>query len=173
MRRPIGALALAILTFLQGAYAIFVTLVFLGIVGWTFLGRTVMFPEPQWGQAILSGVMAAIYFYVSYGFWTVRIWAWIYGLLISGFNLVYLLFAVVAAADMTLESVLVPGDPEPPDLRVPVPPEHARGVHGHRDRPDRGAARRRRAGGDRRHRPHWRHPGVRGGTRGSSPVPSV
>jgi hypothetical protein len=107
MRRPIGALALAILTFLQGAYAIFVTLVFLGIVGWTFLGRTVSFPEPQWGQAILSGVMAVIYFVVSYGFWTVRIWAWIYGLLISGFNLVFLLFAVIGP-DMTMESVLVP-----------------------------------------------------------------
>ena len=95
MRRPTGALILAILTFLQGAYAIFVTLVFLGIVGWTFLGRTVSFSEPQWGQAILSRVMALIYFYVSYGFWTVRIWAWIYGLLVSGLNLVYLLFAVV------------------------------------------------------------------------------
>jgi hypothetical protein len=107
MRRPTGALILAILTFLQGAYAIFVTLVFLGIVGWTFLGRTVSFSEPQWGQAILSGVMALIYFYVSYGFWTVRIWAWIYGLLVSGFNLVYLLFAVVGP-DVTLEAVLVP-----------------------------------------------------------------
>ena len=54
----------------------------------------------------------SIYFYVSYGFWTVRIWAWIYGLLISGFNLVCLLFAVIGP-DMTLEAVLVPVPPEP------------------------------------------------------------
>jgi hypothetical protein len=107
MRRPIGALALAILTFLQGVYAIFMTLIWLGIVGFSFVGRSVSFPEPQWGQAILTGVMALIYFYVSYGFWTVRIWAWIYGLLISGFNLLWLLFAVVGP-DVTLEAVLVP-----------------------------------------------------------------
>ena len=89
MKRPIGALALAILTFLQGLYQVYVVLIYLGVTSFTFVGNSVTFPNPQWGQAVLAGIMALIYFWVSYGFWTVRVWAWLYGLLITGFNLLW------------------------------------------------------------------------------------
>jgi hypothetical protein len=107
MKRPIGALALAILTLLQGVYSVYVTLIYLGLVSFAFLGQSVSYPQAQWGQAVLSGIVALAYFVISYGFWTVRIWSWIYGLLITAFNLIWLLFAVVGPV-VTLESVLVP-----------------------------------------------------------------
>jgi hypothetical protein len=107
MNRPIGALALAILTFLQGLYQVYVVLIYLGVTSFSFVGNTVTFPNPQWGQAVLAGIMALIYFWVSYGFWTVRVWAWLYGLLITGFNLLWLTLATLGPA-VTVEMVLVP-----------------------------------------------------------------
>jgi hypothetical protein len=107
LNRPIGVLALAILTFLQGLYMVYVTLIYLGWVSFELLGRTVRLPEAAWGQAILAGVLAAMYLAVSVGFWRVRAWAWIYGLLISGFNLFWLLISVLGP-HVTLEAVIVP-----------------------------------------------------------------
>ena len=107
MKRPIGALALAILTFLQGVYQVYVVLIYLGVTSFSFVGNTVTYPNPQWGQAVLAGIMALIYFWVSYGFWTVRVWAWLYGLLITGFNLLWLVLATVGPV-VTMEMVLVP-----------------------------------------------------------------
>ena len=107
MNRPIGALALAILTFLQGVYQVYVVLIYLGVTSFTFVGEAVTFPNPQWGQATLAGIMALIYFWVAYGFWTVRVWAWLYGLLITGFNLIWLALATIGPL-VTMEMVLVP-----------------------------------------------------------------
>lgn len=107
MQRPIGALALAILTFLQGLYQVYVVLIYLGVVGFEFVGNAVRFGQPQWGQAILAGIMALIYFWVAYGFWTVRVWAWLYGLLITGFNLVWYALATIGPV-VTMEMALVP-----------------------------------------------------------------
>ena len=96
MKRPIGAMALAILTFLQGVYGIYVTLIYLGIVE-LHVPRSdpSRSTNAQWGRAVLSGVVTLVYFAVSYGFWNVRIWSWMYGLLISSFNLIWLFFAVL------------------------------------------------------------------------------
>ena len=107
MKRPIGALALAILTFLQGVYQVYVVLIYLGVTSFSFVGEAVAFPNPQWGQATLAGIMALIYFWVAYGFWTVRVWAWLYGLLITGFNLLWLALATIGPL-VTVEMVLVP-----------------------------------------------------------------
>ncbi|HET9345966.1 MAG TPA: hypothetical protein VFO05_09700 [Candidatus Limnocylindrales bacterium] len=107
MQRPIGALALAILSFLQGVYQVYVLLIYLGVTSFNFVGNPVTFPNPQWGQAVLAGIMALIYFWVAYGFWTVRVWAWLYGLLITGFNLLWYALATLGPA-VSMEMVLVP-----------------------------------------------------------------
>ena len=83
MKRPVGVLALAILTFLEGVYQVYLTLIWLGVVGFEFAGRTVRPGEAQWGQALLAGILALLYFAIAYGFWTVRVWSWIYGVFIT------------------------------------------------------------------------------------------
>ena len=107
MNRPVGALALAILAFLQGVYQLYVVLIYLGVTSFNFVGNAVTFPNPQWGQATLAGIMALIYFFVAYGFWTVRVWAWLYGVLITGFNLIWYSLAVIGPT-VTMEMALVP-----------------------------------------------------------------
>jgi hypothetical protein len=107
MSRPIGASILAILSFLQGLYQIYVVLIYLGATSFNIVGNAVSFPNPQWGQATLAGIMALIYFWVAYGFWTLRVWAWLYGVLITGFNLIWYSLAVIGPT-VTMEMALVP-----------------------------------------------------------------
>ena len=107
MKRPVGVLALAILTFLEGVYQVYLTLIWLGVVGFEFAGKTVRPGEAHWGQALLAGILALLYFAIAYGFWTVRVWSWIYGVFISTYNL-FSLTVVVLGPVLTLEAVLVP-----------------------------------------------------------------
>jgi hypothetical protein len=107
MKRPVGVLALAILTFLEGVYQVYLTLIWLGVVGFEFAGKTVRPGEAQWGQALLAGILAVLYFVVAYGFWTVRVWSWIYGVFITTYNL-FSLTVVVLGPVLTLEAVIVP-----------------------------------------------------------------
>ena len=79
MKRPIGVTLLAIGAGLLALFEIWRTLVFLGIVNWTFLGKEVSFPEAQWGPAIWAIILAAIWIYVAEGFWNVRAYAWSFG----------------------------------------------------------------------------------------------
>ena len=107
MKRPVGVLALAILSFLEGVYQVYLTLIWLGVVGFEFAGKSVRPGEAQWGQALLAGILALLYFVIAYGFWTVRVWSWIYGVFISAYNL-FSLTVVVLGPVLTLESVIVP-----------------------------------------------------------------
>jgi hypothetical protein len=107
MKRPVGVLALAILAAIQGVYQVYITLIWLGVVGFEFVGRSVKLGEASWGQALLAGILALIYFAVAYGFWTMRVWSWIYGVLITGFNLFWLTLAVLGPT-LTLEAVILP-----------------------------------------------------------------
>jgi hypothetical protein len=107
VKRPVGVLALAILTFLEGVYQIYLTLIWLGVVGFEFVGQSVRLNEAQWGQALLAGILALVYFAVAYGFWTLRVWSWIYGVFIASYNL-FSLTVVVLGPTLTLESVIVP-----------------------------------------------------------------
>ena len=50
--------------------------VFLGWVNLTFVGKSVSFPDPQWGQVVWSILLAAIWFWVADGFWNMRAYAW-------------------------------------------------------------------------------------------------
>src|SRR4029078_9730281 len=48
-----------------------------------------------------------LYFLIAYGFWTVRVWSWIYGVFITTYNL-FSLTVVVLGPVLTLEAVIVP-----------------------------------------------------------------
>jgi hypothetical protein len=107
MKRPVGVLALAILTFLEGVYQVYLTLIWLGVVGFEFAGKSVRPGEAQWGQALLAGILALLYFVIAYGFWTMRVWSWIYGVFITTYNL-FSMTVVVLGPVLTLEAVIVP-----------------------------------------------------------------
>jgi hypothetical protein len=107
MKRPVGVLALAILTFLEGVYQVYLTLIWLGVVGFEFAGKSVRPGEAQWGQALLAGILALVYFVIAYGFWTLRVWSWIYGVFITTYNL-FSMTVVVLGPVLTLEAVIVP-----------------------------------------------------------------
>ena len=107
MNRPVGVLALAILAFIEGVYQVYLTLIWLGFVGFEFLGKSVRLDEAQVGQAVLAGILALVYFAIAYGYWTLRVWSWIYGVFIATYN-VFSLTVVVLGPVLTLEAVLVP-----------------------------------------------------------------
>ena len=106
MHRPIGITILALGAGLAGLFQVWRILVFLGIANFTFLGQPVEFIEPQWGQAIWAGVLAAIWFWVAAGFWQVRAYAWSFGQFIALFTMIFGFFAVLGNS-ATTESELV------------------------------------------------------------------
>jgi hypothetical protein len=106
MSRPIGVSLLAIGAGIAGLFEIWRTLVFLGIVNWTFVGKEVSFPDPQWASAIFALLLAAIWFWVAAGFWNLRAYAWSFGSFISLFTLIFGFFAVLGSS--TLEAEFAP-----------------------------------------------------------------
>jgi hypothetical protein len=106
LAKPFGAILLAAFTFVQGLYQAYLAAVYMGWATFEIIGIDVKFTDPKWGYVIMSVILAAIYFWVSYGFWGVRLWAWLYGVIISGFNVFWLLLLVLG--DVTLEAVIVP-----------------------------------------------------------------
>jgi hypothetical protein len=106
MSRPIGVTLLAVGAGLAGIFEVWRTLVFLGIVNFTFVGKEVSFPTAQWGQAIWAIILAAIWFWIAEGFWNVRAYAWSFGIFISLFTLIFGFFALLGSA--TFESEFAP-----------------------------------------------------------------
>lgn len=106
MRRPIGVMLLAGTTFLAGLAQVYAMLVYLGILKFDFVGKSVSFPEPQWGAALWALIMAAIWFWVSAGFWNLRLYAVQFGILISLFTLIWGFFALLFGS--TYEAQTVP-----------------------------------------------------------------
>lgn len=106
MNRPIGVTLLAIAAGVAGLLQIWRVLVFLGIVGFNLAGETVKVPDPLWGQAIWAALMAAIWFYVAVGFWGVRGYAYMFGVLISMFTLIWGFFAILFSSS-SVEGELV------------------------------------------------------------------
>jgi len=104
MKRPIGVTLLALGAGLAALFQIWRTLVFLGIVNWTFLGKEVSFPEAQWGPAIWAIILAAIWIYVAEGFWNVRAYAWSFGIFISIFTIIFGFFAILGGSTTEAES---------------------------------------------------------------------
>jgi hypothetical protein len=105
MSRPIGVTLLAIGAGIAGLYEIWRALVFMGIVKFTFVGKEVSFPDPQWGQAIFALLLAAIWFWVAAGFWNVRAYAYSFGIFISLFTIIFGFFALLGGSTMEAESV--------------------------------------------------------------------
>jgi len=103
MSRPIGITLLALGAGIAGLLEIWRTLVFLGIVNWTFLGKDVKFEEAQWGQAIWAIILAAIWFWIAEGFWNVRAYAWSFGIFISLFTLIFGFFALLGTGSWESE----------------------------------------------------------------------
>ena len=106
MRRPIGVMLLAGTTFLAGLAQVYAMLVYLGILEFDFVGKSVSFPEPQWGAALWALIMAAIWFWVSAGFWNLRLYAVQFGIFISLFTLIWGFFALLFGS--TYEAQTIP-----------------------------------------------------------------
>ena len=104
MNRPIGVTLLALGAGLAGIFEVWRTLVFLGIVNWTFVGQEVSFKSPQWGQAFWAILLAAIWFWVAEGFWNVRAYAWQFGIFISIFTVIFGFFALLGSNGGSMES---------------------------------------------------------------------
>ena len=105
MQRPIGVTLLAVGAALVGLYQIWRALVFMGIVSFNFVGETVSFPNPQWGQVLWAFILAAIWFWVATGFWNVRAYAWSFGNFIALFTLIWGFFAVLFGSSVEAETI--------------------------------------------------------------------
>ncbi len=106
MRRPIGVMLLAGATFLAGLYQLYQMLVYLGVVKFEVIGKSVSFQEAQWGAALWALIMAAIWFWVAAGFWNLRAYAVQFGIFISLFTLIWGFFALLFGS--TYEAQTIP-----------------------------------------------------------------
>ncbi|MET0773583.1 MAG: hypothetical protein ABWZ82_10895 [Candidatus Limnocylindrales bacterium] len=106
MRRPIGVILLAGAAGLAGLYQLYLMLVYLGWVDFNVIGRSVTFPDEQWGAALWSLLIAAIWFWVAAGFWNLRAYALQFGIFISLFTLIWGFFALLFGN--TVEAQTIP-----------------------------------------------------------------
>jgi hypothetical protein len=105
MQRPIGVTLLAIGAGLIGLYQLWRAAIYMGWVSFNFVGETVSFPNPQWGQVIWALILAAIWFWVATGFWNLRAYAWSFGSFISIFTLIWGFFAVLFGSSVEAETI--------------------------------------------------------------------
>jgi hypothetical protein len=103
--RPIGITLLAVGAGLAALAELWRMLVFLGIVNFTFVGKSVSFPEAQWGQAFWALILAAIWVWVAMGFWNVRAYAVQFGIFISLFTIIFGVMALLFGSTMEAETV--------------------------------------------------------------------
>jgi len=103
--RPIGITLLTIGAGLAALAELWRMLVFLGIVNFTFVGKSVSFNTPQWGQALWALILAAIWIWVAEGFWNVRAYALQFGLFISLFTLIFGFMALLFGSTVEAETV--------------------------------------------------------------------
>ncbi|MEX1296280.1 MAG: hypothetical protein AB1Z67_08930 [Candidatus Limnocylindrales bacterium] len=95
MKRPIGVVLLAAGAAVAALYQLYLMLVYLGILNFTFIGQDVQFDEAQWGAALWALLIAAIWAWVAIGFWNLRAYAVQFGLFISLFTLIWGFFALL------------------------------------------------------------------------------
>src|SRR5262245_34873652 len=105
MRRPIGVMLLAGAAGLAGLYQLYLMLVYLGIIGFNLVGQNVNFPTAQWGAALWSLLIAAIWFWVAAGFWNLRAYALQFGIFISLFTLIWGFFALLFGSSVEAETI--------------------------------------------------------------------
>ncbi|MFN8622539.1 MAG: hypothetical protein U0869_17525 [Chloroflexota bacterium] len=106
MKRPIGVMILAGVSFLAALAQLYAMLVYLGILKFDFVGKSVSYPSAQWGPAFWSLILAAIWFWVATGFWNLRAYAVQFGIFISLFTLIFGFFSLLF--NSTVEAQTVP-----------------------------------------------------------------
>ena len=95
MHRPIGVILLAAGAGLAALYQLYNMLIYLGIVNFDFVGQSVSYNEAQWGAALWTLLIAAIWAWVAIGFWNLRAYAVQFGIFISLFTLIWGFFALL------------------------------------------------------------------------------
>jgi hypothetical protein len=105
MKRPIGVILLAAGAGLAGLYQVYMALVYLGILSFPFVGKTVSFPDAQLGAALWALLIAAIWFWVAAGFWNLRAYAIQFGIFISLFTLIWGFFALLFGSSYEAQTI--------------------------------------------------------------------
>ena len=112
-QRPMGITILAVLALIGGILGICGGLA--GIVGASFLGGLAASvgagnATALSGMAVVSSIIAlafaVAYLVFGFGAWTLKPWAWMLGMVLSGLNIVFQLVAVIAGWS-TLGGVLI------------------------------------------------------------------
>lgn len=105
MKRPIGVILLAAAAGLAGLYQLYLMLVYMGVINFTVIGKSVSFGEAQWGAALWSLIIAAIWFWVAAGFWNLRAYALQFGIFISLFTLIWGFFALLFGNSVEAQTI--------------------------------------------------------------------
>lgn len=103
--RPIGVTILAAVAALIGLYQLYRAGIFMGWFKFDFVGKSIQFEDPQWGNVVWALVLAGIWFWVASGFWNVRAWAWQFGTFISLFTLIWAFFSILWGSSLEAETV--------------------------------------------------------------------
>lgn len=105
MKRPIGVVILAVVAALAGLAQVWRIGVYLGWFQFEVAGVSMRLPEAQWGAALWALLIAAIWFWVAWGFWNVRASAWQFGVFISLFTLIWGFFALLFGSNVEAETI--------------------------------------------------------------------
>jgi hypothetical protein len=105
MRRPIGVIILAGAAVLAAIAQLWRVGVYLGWFSFEIAGQSMKLPNEQWGAALWSLIMAAIWVWVASGFWNLRAWAWQFGIFISLFTLIWGFMALLFGSSVEAETV--------------------------------------------------------------------
>ncbi len=105
MHRPIGVIILAAVAGLAALAQLYRALVFLGILKFDFIGKSVSFSEEQWGAAFWALLIAGIWLWVALGFWNLRLYAVRFGIFISLFTLIWGFFALLFGSSYEAETI--------------------------------------------------------------------
>ena len=95
MKRPIVVILLTIGAGIAALYQLYLMLGYMGIVNCPIGNQEVSFDEAQWGAALWSLLIAAIWIWVAAGFWNLRAYAVSFGIFISLFTLIWGFFALL------------------------------------------------------------------------------
>jgi hypothetical protein len=105
MKRPIGVTILAILAGLAGLAQLWRIGVYLGWFNFEVAGQTMKLPDANWGAALWSLIIAAIWFWVASQFWNMRAAGWQFGVFISLFTLIWGFFALLFGSTVNAETI--------------------------------------------------------------------
>jgi hypothetical protein len=105
MKRPIGVTILAVLSALAGLAQVWRIGVYLGWFSFDVAGVSMKLPEANWGAALWSLLIAAIWFWVAAQFWNMRAAGWQFGVFISLFTLIWGFFALLFGSSVEAETI--------------------------------------------------------------------